>query len=1531
MVKSYSRKTILTFYVCCLFHVLVLPMTFAQTAEQDNSFLKILSERDSVLTSYTLEELDNYRNEYQREITRLENERMELRQRGIRDGELFLLRNPKSKVGDKVMMRLAELFYENEQDNFEKRMAEFDRLYALYDRGEIFEAPDEPKKDITKALTMYVSVIEDYPQSDLVDDAFYNIGFLLEESGHADSAFAYYDKILNDLSDSPLVPDVYMRMGEYFFNPPLNDIQKAISYYEKVLNFRDSPRYDEALYRLGWSYYRLSDYTKAISYFTLLADDIDRTSPYDPLRKYTNPSLVDESVEYIGLSFLEHGGPEEAARYLSEIGGRDYGIAILKRIGDAYMKEKEDYESAISAYSLLLKIYPDSPIAPAVQNQIVQGYRRLENMPLAYLGRDLLFNNYKAGTDWWEKNQDPKVREQALEFAESALRDNITVILNRGQETDDVDLYRQSIVESKKYLEAFPDDSSAALIHWNMALTMDTKLDQSAQAFDEYLKISQLYWGTRFQRYAAENAVVVARDAAILAIETAEQKSSEEIPVTIADLKAEAGDQAGNAFSFREKMQLETSPLSPEEIRLAGAYDNFIKLFPHASETPTFLANAGALYYRHNHFRDALKYFNTLLRHFPGSEQVNQARYAIMESYFGKADFKSSEIVAKRILKSQGTEEVKSKARRRLAESVYLSAELLADGDKHFEAGNEYRRVVREAPRSEFADLALFNAALEYDKASEFMRAIETYNYLIATHPVSGYICDANNNLAFDYVELKDFNNAALTYEKLSTIHPDEEKARDALYNASYYFVKAENWKSAIRANQLFLQRFPQDDVADDLAFEIADFHKKENEEEQAQDALLKMVQTYPESPLVVNAFFRRGRYFQKFGNDKNAIIEYRKAIARSKKFVADDKEQTDYFAAESELAIAKLKFSEFEQIKFTMPESELSRKKDRKKDLLLEIVRHLGNCSSFGTYRVYEATYMVGAAYQDFALTWAGQEIPEMEPTRAIVARKEVNDAAALLYEKSGNAYRSGIVSLGRLAETYEKTLFEEATTDTLGAVTQDTAAVVVQDSTLRIAEKWVNKAKSGLASVNYEIAELSLNSARSVMNAPIPSGLGPFPTLVYRNQVLDKAVEPLISEALEAHRKNLVEADSFSIESQWVTLSKQKLIDTKNIIPHQYTTLSMAGLELVEEEFEGFYNLIYSNKSFEDIMGPIQDQSDDLANTIEFCDSTISVAKKKYKETILLAVNLGIEEEYLDSSKDSLMSSLLNFSLKCDSLSRDAKRRADQSRNDFVKSNNIVYEEGLFTFESNYFAFRDLERNILEEGYNLGKELAIDNVFYKNLTLQLVRFDPEKYAALLDLNLEKTMIKTDSTWKASPDYYEGWINPGFNASTWQNAMLVKDDMASVNYWLYLVKDSELPLDSLDVNSVIPPVLETEPVNQLYLRKMFSVKGLPVSCTINIYAEQVFNLYFNGDLIHRGLSVDSLYSGEFNLSELLVKGANVVALEVLDKEKNYKGLNATIEVKSLPEWESKLESLRPELTNKDVQEKMIIEQGRIP
>ncbi|MFX0052897.1 MAG: tol-pal system YbgF family protein, partial [Candidatus Hermodarchaeota archaeon] len=213
---------------------------------------------DSLLDTYSIEDILRYREYYQKQIDELREDKLRLREKGIRDAEKFLANNPESNVLDKVIMRLAELYYEETEDQYLRQMQEYDQRMEDLEISGIDTVLKEPVKDFSKSLIQYQRIIDNFPHSNLVDDALYNKGFILEEIGDIAFALEIYESIIRDFPESRYIPDALMRIAEYYFNPPRNEIETAIEYYKRILEYKDSPKFDEALYRLGWSYYRLS-------------------------------------------------------------------------------------------------------------------------------------------------------------------------------------------------------------------------------------------------------------------------------------------------------------------------------------------------------------------------------------------------------------------------------------------------------------------------------------------------------------------------------------------------------------------------------------------------------------------------------------------------------------------------------------------------------------------------------------------------------------------------------------------------------------------------------------------------------------------------------------------------------------------------------------------------------------------------------------------------------------------------------------------------------------------------------------------------------------------------------------------------------------------------------------------------------------------------------------------------------------------------------------------------------------------------
>ncbi len=1512
---------------------------------------------DSLLGTYSIEDILRYRVYYQKQIDELREEKLRLREKGIRDAEKFLANNPESNVLDKVIMRLAELFYEETEDQYLRQMQEYDQRMEDLEISGIDTVLKEPVKDFSKSLIQYQRIIDNFPHSKLVDDALYNKGFILEEIGDIAFALEIYESIIRDFPESRYIPDALMRIAEYYFNPPRNEIETAIEYYKRILEYKDSPKFDEALYRLGWSYYRLSNYPEAVSYFTLLADDIERAKQIDPHQRFSNPALRDESLEYIGISFLDYGGTQRAVEYLNRIGGRSYGAEILRKIADVYMYEKELYDEAIEAYETLLKMYPNHEQAPEIQEKIVTCYRYTKNDMMAYVSRDKLYNQYKPGSSWWQKHEDKELREKVYKITERSLRDNINLLFQRAEVNSDHDLYFQVVNDNRKYLKTFYSDSSAPLIHWNMALTMDTKLNQKDTAYEEYMKICDLYWNSRYQKFAAENAIALSKEA----VENDTTKKSFIIPDKNVQDSLKSSTSVLSAFDYR---QLE---LTDNEKKLIRAYNNYIKLFPHEPETAKILANAGALYYNNNQFKEALRYFNTIVKHFPNSSDINNIKYTILESYFGKGDYKSAETVARRLKNSPDVSpELERKAGKRLAESIFLAAEVFANAKDHLQAGNEYLRVVREVPNAEFADLSLFNAALEYDKAKEYSRSVETYSYLIETRPNSKYLLDAMNNLALDYGELKEPKNAALTYERLASLAQDSALAYDALFNSSFFFVKAEEWEDAIRINRLFVEKYPISRDADDLFYDMATYYLKLDDLEKADQIYSEYGRRFPNSPRVIETYFHRGEYLRNKNEIEKAIAEYQKAVTKNEEFHKNNLENNDYYAAEAQFQLTKLKFDEYQQIELTLPRAKLEQDKKRKRELLIEIGEGFTKVASFGTIRLYEATYYIGECYEEFAMTWAKQEIAPMEETRRIVTQKDINETTAELYGKAENSYKQAVKILSRLADEYEKSLISSDSSMT----PSDLIKIVREDSTLRVARKWIERCKEKISEVIYDIAELNFVTMNAFLEAPIPEGLENVAEMEYRRQVLVKAVTPIVQEIIDAHVRNLRDSWKLGLENQWVKLSRQKILTTNNLLAYEYDKLAQKSLELYKKTVETYIEIVEQEEVTPNGMDYIT-LSDQMANLIDFSRAFAKVTIEVYRKTLEKAAEENISDPSVSETKEKMLKDLYLIAQHSQSLTDFANLNRKKYEKLFKDSDKVKYEEALFTFEDNYFSFKESTEELLELGYQIVQDMQISNQWVPKIMLLLVQVNPEQYGSILNLKAETKQIVSDESWWATDKYTEGWVNSDFNISMWGHDPYVDenkrfyqgnlvpiwfssiDTLGYFNDTTKVTHDKEMKLlfgvDSLkqilsfpdtllsDSTNVLTqkqffinkkPQITKVPSKRVYFRKNFSITGLPVSADIKLIIDDSYNLFFNGQYIASFTHENSNWQEEHfhQLSDYLVEDENVIAIEAIDSDGTGGGLIAILNVKFLPGWEDKKQQIQFETSEDKIKRNLVLD-----
>ena len=146
-------------------------------------------------------------------------------------------------------------------------------------------------------------------------------------------------------------------------------------------------------------------------------------------------------------------------------------------------------------------------------------------------------------------------------------------------------------------------------------------------------------------------------------------------------------------------------------------------------------------------------------------------------------------------------------------------------------------------------------------------------------------------------------------------------------------------------------------------------------------------------------------------------------------------------------------------------------------------------------------------------------RELPPMDETRRIVALKEINQTAADLYERAVNSFQNSVQVLTRIADDFESSLNEQAlvVADSASDSTQVTergGRVTIEDSTLYVARKWIDRSKEKISEIVFDVAELNYESVAKFLSAPVPADLDKVAELEYRNQVLNRAVRPLVQQ---------------------------------------------------------------------------------------------------------------------------------------------------------------------------------------------------------------------------------------------------------------------------------------------------------------------------------------------------------------------------------------------------------------------------------
>ncbi|MFA7330976.1 MAG: tetratricopeptide repeat protein [Candidatus Delongbacteria bacterium] len=1511
-------------------------------------------------------QLEALRQQYETERGQLLARRSLVRDSVLEEGERFLTTYRRDRnlqkfsqrdVVAKLCLQLAELYYSRAEEEY---FGAQDSLLARAERG--LPAGLEPVKNFEDAVRKYQRVIDEFPFSDFMDDALYNVAYIRENSPNpveVEESRRLYEHLVRDFPASVYAPEAWMRLGEYWFRQDGEEsLRSAIAAYQKILDYPDYPSREKALYKLGWCHYRLQEHETSVQFFAEAAKYAARKQESgDAL----GADLLDESIAYMAVNYADPNWADANIGQLAQRVRQDeelrrtVGFRLLDRYGDLFRQETQDFPRAVTAYDSLLVLYPDSPQAPFIQEKVIECYApgALADAQIAYQEKNQLFELYGGAGPWQGAGADSS---KVTALLEQHLEENVRIAMNHAYAGKRREAFDEYILQSRRYLGSFPQDSAAFQIHWNLAKTLEAELQDYGTAYDEYLSISRGY-PERDRHDAAYNAIVISQ-----------------ILVDQEGAPAAAPDSA-----------LTATPLTPMEEKKRAALQNFVSLFAEDTRSPGYSLLEGKLFYAHHDFDQATAVFDTLITRWPQAPEVAEAYQLKLEGLFALGRFPEAEAIAREIQGMDLPAEALQRARTRQAESVYSNAANLKKGEDHLKAAQEFRRMALDVPDAPFADASLLDAAAEFTLAGQPGEASDTYLYLADHYPQSQYADQALSQAGFLALnESKDLAKAGAIFERLANQYPESQYARSSITNASYCYGKVEDWSSTIRMNALYVERYPDADDASAVLFENAGLWLKLNNVPAANAIYADFAARYPDDSRTVQAFVERAEYFTRQQDEAAARVEYRQAVERNRQLLNRGTEGNAIYASRALRKLVGWRFEEYRALNLLQPAGQFERDLAAKKAARDGLLAELNELAQLGTGDVFYARHLIAATHEEFARAYREQERPAWRsPEERVKGEVTLQDAAHELARVAARSYIGTTQELDLAVESLRKEKLlvarrlegldawlaagpdsgatREGLDDSLAAKLALTRAADLLDSSLTESTVWTGRSRE-------RVPELMLASL-AVFEQRVDQ------TLVLKSQqtgdvflrladtdrnLLGGASMVALQSVIGAYREALEIIGQVGLDRLWRSRLEERLRVQVLKLPQAAQAFRAECGGEFDTQVRRFLETVDKGENFVDRAGLTEeDYGSDVLDMADF-NQGYAINSLLLTDRILQSLDENeLAGNLAGELSDTLASHALRFSQETNTRRAGMLGMKEDYWKRFEQSASYVHRDAHTTLDDASYFLLQTAKEVLVQSEPLVSRIRAGSVPARRMLLALAELDPATFGNRFGLSEETLALPGLAAWKSHRGYVEGFEKPDYPDMDWDAARstslpgLGGLGAGATTVWtatplsapqrldtlaLALGDSTGLagalaagatPLDTLAAaDGTWLRLLQaaagssaTGTPDTLFFRYTFDLPGTPVGATIQVAADDAFFLFFNGEYIDEQAGGAEEQPGltelkTYTLNEFLRTGRNVLAVEARDRDGSGGGLAVDLQVRQIAR-------LTPEMLEQQIQREL--------
>jgi len=721
-----------------------------------------------------------------------------------------------------------------------------DRMRLKAD-ADYYDAMCAVRLNQTDADKKVLSFVENHPNSNKKDKAYFNVGNYYFANKKAAHSLKWYSKVNKDALSSENRKELDFKMGYAFLSTQNLDLAK--NKFVKLIN--DAKYGNDSRYYFGYIAYKQEDYEIAEKTLQEIADDQAYKSEvtYYLLDISFKAGRFEKCIE-VGKQLLEKAKPKDQSE-ISKIIGESYfnlqqyeeSIPYLKayrgkkgkwnntdyyQLGYAYFKQN-DFENAVKNFNKIID--EKNNVSQKAYYNLGECYIYLEKKPEA-------LNAFKSAS---EMDFDLKVKEDAaLNYAKLSYEEG--------------NPYKSVAEVLQDFLKAYPKSPSYEEI--NGLVVTSYLYQQDYQGALDYLA----------EKKSSQNQELTREVSYYRAIQLFnENKYIEALPFF------RVGAQSTNATISNES-QYWSAEANYRLGNFQTGLDKFLafKKSTKANEIEAFSRvdyNIGYSYFKLKDYANATKAFQNFLNTKSTDLSMNDdATIRMGDGYYASKEYSKAIQSYKKVAEEIGTGA--DYAQYQMA----MSYGFLNDNDKKVQ---EMERLLNNFELSNFRDDALFQLGNTYAALKDNEKAHDAYKRLFQNHPRSSYNPRALLRDGLLFYNDNEGDKALVNYKQIVAKFPNSAEAKEAVTNARNVYVDLGNVDEYARWVKTTNIIEVTDAELDNTAFESAENKLLENDTEKAIIGFQNYIRSYPDGLHALKSNFYLAQLLMKSNLKEQAIPNY--------------------------------------------------------------------------------------------------------------------------------------------------------------------------------------------------------------------------------------------------------------------------------------------------------------------------------------------------------------------------------------------------------------------------------------------------------------------------------------------------------------------------------------------------------------------------------------------------------------------------------------------------------------------------------